>query len=170
MQFANDLALAAIGTRDDISTRPLKTICHRRAGLFTTKLEAAGVTFYLGAAAERVDRTGESFRLTLASGETIEADLVLSAVGLRPRTAIAKAAGIHVNRGIVVNRSLQTHHAGIYALGDCAEVEGRVLPFVMPITYLRRRGDRANLPPHSVSRNACARRDTGLPDHIRTTR
>ena len=139
-EFANDLAVAGYRVSViDISTRPLGRLLPPSGGAFLQrKLEAAGVTFHLGAVAERIDRTGESFRLTLASGETIETDLVLSAVGLRPRTAIAKAAGIHVNRGIVVNRSLQTHHAGVYALGDCAEVEGRVLPFVMPIMHAAR--------------------------------
>ena len=43
-----------------------------------------------------------------------------------------------MNRGIVVNRSLQTHNEDIYALGDCAEVEGRILPFVMPIMHAAR--------------------------------
>ncbi len=75
---------------------------------------------------------------TLANGEIIRTDVVLSAVGLRPRTALAQAAGIAVNRGISVNRSLQTGYADIYALGDCAEVEGRVLPYVMPIMHAAR--------------------------------
>ena len=80
----------------------------------------------------------ESLRVTLANGETIQTDLVLSAVGLRPRTALAEEAGIAINRGISVNRSLETGQAGIYALGDCAEVQGRVLPFVMPIMHAAR--------------------------------
>jgi rubredoxin-NAD+ reductase len=57
---------------------------------------------------------------------------------LRPRTQLATAAGIPVNRGILVNRLLQTQFNNIYALGDCAEVEGKVLPFVMPITHAAR--------------------------------
>ena len=66
------------------------------------------------------------------------ADVVLSAVGLKPRTALAGAAGIKINRGIIVNKLLQTSDEDIYALGDCAEVEGRVLPFVMPIMQAAR--------------------------------
>ncbi|MBP6355469.1 MAG: FAD-dependent oxidoreductase, partial [Nitrosomonas sp.] len=65
-------------------------------------------------------------------------DIVLSAVGLRPRTQLAEAAGIQINRGILVNRLLQTQCLNIYALGDCAEVEGKILPFVMPITHAAR--------------------------------
>jgi len=63
---------------------------------------------------------------------------VLSAIGLRPRIAIAQAAGIEVDRGIVTNRFLQTRAADVYALGDCAEVEGKVLPYVMPIMHAAR--------------------------------
>jgi rubredoxin---NAD+ reductase len=47
-------------------------------------------------------------------------------------------AGIHVNHGVVTNRYLQTQNPNIFALGDCAEVEGKVLPFVMPITHAAR--------------------------------
>lgn len=139
-EFANDLVAAGYqASVVDISDRPLGRLLPPAAGAFLQrKLEAAGVTFYLGEATERVERIGDIVRLTLASGKTVEADLVLSAVGLRPRTGIAKAAGIHVNRGIAVNRALQTHQADIYALGDCAEVEGRVLPFVMPIMHAAR--------------------------------
>ncbi|WP_445933924.1 FAD-dependent oxidoreductase [Pseudomonas aeruginosa] len=63
----------------------------------------------------------------------IPCDLVVSAVGLRPRTELAFAAGLAVNRGIVVDRSLRTSHANIYALGDCAEVDGLNLLYVMPL-------------------------------------
>ena len=71
--------------------------------------------------------------LTLTDGSTLEADLVLSAIGLRPRVALAKAAGLTVNRGVVADRWLATSAPHVYALGDCAEVEGHSLPFVMPI-------------------------------------
>jgi rubredoxin-NAD+ reductase len=64
---------------------------------------------------------------------TLNADLVLSAVGLRPRTQLAREAGLTVNRGIVVDDQLRSSDAAIYALGDCAEIDGRVLPFVLPI-------------------------------------
>jgi rubredoxin-NAD+ reductase len=139
-EFANDLAIAGYRVRViDISTQPLGRLLPPMGGAFMQrKLEAAGVVFHMGVAAQYVERVHESLRVTLASGETIQTHIVLSAVGLRPRTALAQAAGIAVNRGITVSRSLQTHHEGIYALGDCAEVEGRVLPFVMPIMHAAR--------------------------------
>lgn len=139
-EFANDLAMAGYRVQViDISTQPLGRLLPHAGGAFMQRrLEAAGVIFHLGAATQYVERVHESLRLTLASGATIQTDIVLSAVGLRPRTVLAEAAGLAVNRGITVNRSLQTRHEDIYALGDCAEVEGRVLPFVMPIMHAAR--------------------------------
>jgi rubredoxin-NAD+ reductase len=139
-EFANDLAVAGYQVRVvDISTQPLGRLLPPAGGAFLQrKLEAAGVAFHLGTAARHVERIHESLRLTLANGEVIQTDLLLSAVGLRPRTALAEAAGIAVNRGITVTRSLQVSCTDIYALGDCAEVEGRVLPFVMPIMHAAR--------------------------------
>ncbi len=58
---------------------------------------------------------------------------MLSCVGLRPRTALASAAGIHTARGIAVDRFLATSAPDVYAMGDCAEVEGLVLFYVMPL-------------------------------------
>jgi rubredoxin-NAD+ reductase len=65
--------------------------------------------------------------------EELDSDLVISAVGLRPRTELAAAAGLETQRGIVVNRALETSAPDIYALGDCAEVDGHVLLYVLPL-------------------------------------
>lgn len=97
------------------------------------ELEALGVRFHLGTVVGRIDRKGDGVSLTLANGEVIEADLVLSAVGLRPRTELANAAGLATERGIVVNRALETSAPDVYALGDCAEVDGHVLLYVLPL-------------------------------------
>lgn len=139
-EFANDLSMAGYRVQVvDIGMQPLGRLLPQSGGAFMQRrLEAAGVAFHLGTAVQSVERIHESLRLTLASGETIQADIVLSAVGLKARTALAEAAGIAVNRGISVNQSLETGHAGIYALGDCAEVQGRILPYVMPIMHSAR--------------------------------
>ena len=78
---------------------------------------------------------GRAYRLLLADGRECVADRILSAIGLRPRTALAQAAGIACQRGIVANRLLETSVAGVYAMGDCAEIAGLNLPFVMPIMH-----------------------------------
>jgi len=103
------------------------------AGAVQQELENLGVRFHLETVVERMDREGDGVRLTLANGETLSADLVLSAVGLRPRIGLAQAAGIATGRGIQVNRALETSVPDIYALGDCAEVDGHVLLYVLPL-------------------------------------
>lgn len=139
-EFANDLVTTGYHVDViDISTQPLGRLLPPAGGAFIQqKLEASGVVFHLNATTQSVDQVQERLCITFANGASIETDIVLSAVGLRPRTQLAAAAGIPVNRGIVVNRLLQTQFSNIYALGDCAEVDGKVLPFVMPITHAGR--------------------------------
>lgn len=134
-EFANDLLARGIApTVIDPAAAALSRLLPPQASAWLqARLEAAGVRFRFGVAAERVDRTAPGHTLTLTDGGTLEADLVLSAIGLRPRIALAQAAGLTVNRGIVVDRMLATSAPHVHALGDCAEVEGHSLPFVMPI-------------------------------------
>ena len=88
----------------------------------------------LGTTVASVARDGGALLVTLADGATMAADLVLSAVGLRPSTALAQAAGLLTRRGIVVDAHGQTSADGVYALGDCAEyATGGVLPYVAPL-------------------------------------
>lgn len=103
------------------------------ASAVQTELTNLGVRFHLGTVVDRVDRQGEGVTLTLGNGDTLEADVVISAVGLRPRTALAAAAGLATGRGIQVNRALETSAPDVYAMGDCAEVDGQVLLYVLPL-------------------------------------
>lgn len=96
-------------------------------------LEGLGVKFHFGVSVQAVYKDGEGVRAVLSDGSEIQGDIVLSAIGLRPRISLAKEAGLAVNRGIVVDKTLATSQADIYALGDCAEVEGLVLPYVLPL-------------------------------------
>jgi rubredoxin-NAD+ reductase len=134
-EFANDLLSAGIGVDViDPASQPLGRLLPPLAARFLrVTLEAAGVRFHFGTTAQSVARIGSDFSIALANGTRIETGLVLSAIGLRPRIDLARAAGLSVNRGIVTDTHLQTSAADIYALGDCAEVAGLNLPFVMPI-------------------------------------
>ncbi|WP_419812014.1 FAD-dependent oxidoreductase [Bacterioplanoides sp.] len=96
-------------------------------------LEGLGVRFHLGPLVTRISKENDALVAYLSNGETIETDLVVSAIGLRPRLDLAVKAGLQVSHGIVVNRELQTSEADIYALGDCAEVDGHVLLYVLPL-------------------------------------
>ncbi|HET6223794.1 MAG TPA: FAD-dependent oxidoreductase, partial [Dongiaceae bacterium] len=134
-EFANDLLSRGIApVVIDIADRPLARLLPDAAGArLRERLEAAGVQFRFGIAARRVERDGDGVRLTLADGSTLAADLVLSAIGLRPRIGLAQAAGLATARGIVVDRRLATSAPHVHAVGDCAEVEGHWLPFVLPL-------------------------------------
>ncbi len=96
-------------------------------------LQCQGVKFHFDTAVKELNRSNSGFSAILGNGEEILADLVISAIGVRPRIALAEAAGIAVNRGIITNRLLETSAANVYALGDCAEVDGHVLYFVLPL-------------------------------------
>ncbi len=139
-EFANDLAIAGYQVHViDISAHPLGRLLPEEGGKYLQdKLAAVGIRFHLKFKVQRIERIGSRYRLIFEEGQMIEADLVLSAIGLRPRTQLAEAAGIYVNHGVVTNRYLQTESTNIFALGDCAEVEGKVLPFVMPISHAAR--------------------------------
>lgn len=134
-EFANDLA--TVGHEVTVLHRgrwPLERLLPEPIGQgLAEDLGHRGVAWRFGHGATAVERTPSGFRLHLDDGSRLEADLVLSAIGLRPRTALAAAAGLQVNRGIVVDRHLASSDPHIYAVGDCAEVAGWVLPFVQPL-------------------------------------
>lgn len=94
-----------------------------------------GVELALNQKLTGLQRSREELVATLNNGREITVDAVVSSVGLRPNTQLARQAGLRVNRGIEVNDALQTSAPDIYALGDCAEIEGKVLPFLQPIQF-----------------------------------
>jgi NADPH-dependent 2,4-dienoyl-CoA reductase/sulfur reductase-like enzyme len=74
-----------------------------------------GVIFHLGTKPEAIDEV-----VHLENGHTIEADLVVVGIGVRPRTELAENAGLTVDRGVAVDQYLETSAAGVYAAGDIA--------------------------------------------------
>jgi rubredoxin-NAD+ reductase len=134
-EFANDLVGAGHGVEVvHAGAQPLDRLLPAEAGAhLAAGLAAAGVVWHRQRRALAVHRQGAGVVLELDNGQRIEADLVLSAIGLRPRTQLAASAGLDVARGIRVDRLLASSQANIYALGDCAEVEGLVLPYVLPL-------------------------------------
>ncbi len=92
-----------------------------------------GCQLYLGRSVASIDSSDGGIRVRLSCGDTFEVDTVVAAAGVRPRIELAQEAGLQVNRGIQVNQHLQSSVENIYALGDCAEIEGLVLPFMQPL-------------------------------------
>lgn len=137
-EFANDLVQG--GHRVvvvDPSDRPLSTLLPLAAGQqLQAALSALGIQWHFGTTVQAMDAAGSHLKVSLANGQTLTADAVLSAIGLRADTALAAAAGIACERGIVVDTQLQTSADAVYALGDCAQYASagqRTLPYVMPI-------------------------------------
>ena len=134
-EFANDLSnidyevhvIAPVNA-------PLDLLVPEKIGLILQQaLEQNGVVFHLNCVAERVDKTAAGYCLTLSNDKKLNTEFVLSAIGLKPHIELVINTPIKTNRGIIVNRYLETNIQTIYALGDCAEVEGHVLPFITPL-------------------------------------
>ena len=139
-EFANDLVLGGYAVDViDLAPQELGRLLPEAAAKdLQGKLSDAGVNWHFSTTVQTVNRNGDGLQITLANGSSISCDVVLSAVGLKPRLDLAKAAGIKTATGIAVNRELQTSVSNVYSLGDCAEVEGLVLPYVMPLMQAAR--------------------------------
>lgn len=135
-EFANDLQNTDHQvTVIDLAPQPLgRLLPEHVATAFQKNLEETGIHFVLGTTVEKVSRADNGdYLVTLANGQSLVADVVLSAVGLQPNISLAKQADVHTSRGVLTTAQLETNQADIYAVGDCAEVNGTLLPYVMPI-------------------------------------
>lgn len=135
-EFTNDLLNGGFEVEAvDPLSYCLPTLLPEPAGRAVQRvLEGKGARFHFGPLVTEVNKDGDAgLVVTLSTGATIKCDLVVSAVGVRPRTQLAADAGIVVNRGITTNRLLETSAKHVYAMGDCVEVEGHVLVYVAPL-------------------------------------
>ncbi|MEK6418382.1 MAG: FAD-dependent oxidoreductase [Burkholderia gladioli] len=134
-EFANDLLHARLTPIVvDPGPRPLAALAPAETGLALQRaLAAGGVQWRFGQTVKSIVAAQPGYLATLANGDTIAVDAVLSATGLRARTALARHAGLRVERGIVVDRYGRTSDPHIHALGDCAEYPDGLHPFVRPI-------------------------------------
>lgn len=154
-EFADDLVAGGHQvTLVDPNPRPLAALAApslSAALVQAWQAAAMPIALKLGTTAARVefaDKAAEiqsagnaagapALRLELADGSSIAADLVLSAVGLRPSIALAQAAGLQTARGIVVDQFGRSSAEHVYALGDCAEYStangGAVMPYIAPL-------------------------------------
>ena len=107
------LEVAVVGK----SSLPLEKILGRELGNLIRETHGAhGVKFYLG----RTPAVIEDRNVQLDDGTTLDCDLVVVGIGVRPNTALAEKAGIATDNGVLVNEFLETNIAGIFAAGDIA--------------------------------------------------
>ncbi|NNM69955.1 MAG: NAD(P)/FAD-dependent oxidoreductase [Gallionella sp.] len=102
-------------------------------GLLQIELEKRGLKFFMARQTESILGTDKVTGLRFKDGKEIAADLVVMAVGIRPNMALAKSAGIHCERGIVVNDTMQTYDPKIYSVGECVQHRGQTYGLVAPL-------------------------------------
>jgi rubredoxin-NAD+ reductase len=141
-EFANDLVNAGYYVSVvDPASRPLGALLPEAASeSLRLALQDLGVEWHFGTTVQAVNQAEKdaesTLQVTLANGQIIPADVVLSAIGLRADTRLAVAAGLACERGIQVDATLQTSAPNVYALGDSAQYASAgntTLPYVMPI-------------------------------------
>lgn len=130
-EIAHDLERHRKVTLVDISDRLLPNLVPRSVSE-RLKQTMKDVEFRFNTSIKTIHQDGQALHVTMQDGESLMVSTVVCAAGLKPRLELA--AGLETNRGIVVDAMLQTSRPHVYALGDCAEIEGKVMPFLQPIT------------------------------------
>ncbi|MFZ2004553.1 MAG: nitrite reductase large subunit NirB [Stellaceae bacterium] len=101
--------------------------------LLQRDLDARGIAFFTDGQTEEILGEERAEGVQLADGRKIDADLVVLAIGIRPNIDLARAAGLDVNRGLLVGDDMRTSDPHIYAVGECIEHNGQVFGLVAPI-------------------------------------
>ena len=104
------------------------------SSLLQEALTARGVETVLSASSQEIlGAGGKVVGLKLADGRVLACDLLVMAVGIRPNASLARAAGLQVGRGVVVDDTMRTSDPSIFAIGECAEHRGVAYGLVAPI-------------------------------------
>jgi nitrite reductase (NADH) large subunit len=103
------------------------------AEMLKESLEARGMKFIMPASTKEIRGKDRVTGLRFADGSEIDADLVVMAVGIKPNFALAASAGLHCDRGIVVDDTLQTYDPCIYAVGECVQHRAATYGLVAPL-------------------------------------
>jgi len=103
--------------------------------LLQQELTERGLHFKMNAQTQSIEGndSGNVTKIHFKDGSFLETDIVIMAIGIRPNMQIAKDAGIHCEKGIVVNDTLQTYDPKIYALGECIQHRGGTFGLVAPL-------------------------------------
>jgi len=103
------------------------------SALLKASLEERGMNFMMEAQTEEIIGNGRVTGVRFKDGTEVEADLVVMGVGIVPNTELARSAGLHCERGLVVNDTMQTFDPRIYAVGECVQHRGIAYGLVAPL-------------------------------------
>ncbi len=128
----NGMAVSVIHLMDTLMERQMD---ETSGAMLKASLLERGMTFHMNGRTKQIigDKKSGVQRVELEDGSTIDADLVVMAVGIRPSIELAQKAGIHCERGIVVDDTMLTYAPGIYAVGECAQHRGQAYGLVAPL-------------------------------------
>ena len=134
-EFAEDLTTAGYAvTVIDPADYPLSSLLPEDTALALKQaLASRGVDWRMNDHMLALKHAENELEVVLASGEICRTDLVLSAAGLVVDTGLAEKSGLDTDQGIATDRLMQTSDNDVYAIGDCASVEGRIFAYIEPI-------------------------------------
>jgi NAD(P)H-nitrite reductase large subunit len=109
-----------------------RQLCTDSGALLADRLRGRGLKLLMNAKTEAIEGDGRAEAVRLADGTRIPARLVVMAVGVRPHTDLARASGLAVGRGVVVDASMRASDPRVLAIGECAELDGKLIGLVAP--------------------------------------
>jgi nitrite reductase (NADH) large subunit len=124
------LAVTVVHLRDRVMDKQLD---EEAAGMLRASMEARGISFCMSARTQACEGNGRVERVRMDDGRVLEAELVVVAAGITPRTELARQCGLHCDRGILVDDTLQTFDPAIYAVGECVQHRGATYGLVAPL-------------------------------------
>lgn len=139
-EFANDLITSGYQV-DVIDAKhyPLSRLVPEPIGSGLAKaMQNKGLNWHFNHLVTDVNQKENNFQVTLSDNTHLEADGVFCAIGIRPNIELAKQSGLKTDCGIMVDRYLKTSADHVYALGDCAEVKGKVYQHIAPLLQCAR--------------------------------
>jgi nitrite reductase (NADH) large subunit len=128
--LARGMKVTVVHLPSTLMERQLDTVA---GAMLQKSLQQRGIQFLLGAETQELIGKKHVQAVRFKDGSEISADLVVMAVGIRPNILLAKQAGIHCERGIVVNDTLQTYDPRVYAVGECVQHRGQTYGLVAPL-------------------------------------
>ncbi|MGD8925933.1 MAG: nitrite reductase large subunit NirB [Thioalkalispiraceae bacterium] len=103
------------------------------ARMLRASLEKRGMEFLMGAETASIEGRERVEKVYFKDGGSVAADIVVMAVGIRPNIELARKVGIHCERGIIVNDTMQTFDPSVYAVGECVQHRGQTYGLVAPL-------------------------------------